>query len=285
MNDVQGTGRVRRLSRVERQGEAFPSGSPFELSDADAAAQGEHFGAARSQIEHDFAISHVLSTLAPHADRFIFYGGTALSRTILDGLRLSEDLDLLSVGPRAPVAAILDDAIRSGLERGFGRISATPWLSGARTDTSTCTLRIGDVRLRIQLIDGRDYAAWPLQTSTVRQRYAGLPDIELTTYTPAGFAGAKTVAWCDTTRNAPRDLYDLWALARAGHLTAEAARIYKRNGPSYDLPRRWAFPAQPPSPAEWLAALGHQCIPMVGPDEAFDTVVAAWEAASEAATS
>ena len=251
----------------------------YDLTEADAVAQEKHFGVARDQIEHDFVISHVLAVLAPHADKFIFYGGTALSRTILDGLRLSEDIDLLSVGPRAETASILDQAMRDGLQRGFGQVAAQPWMSEAPVDTAACIYRIGDVQLKMQLIDGANYAAWPRQTSQVSQRYSGLPNIELTTYTPEAFAGAKTTAWCDTTRNAPRDLYDLWAMAGAGYITAEAARVYKKFGPTNGFPRPWAFPKTAPSYGEWYDALGHQCIPQVDPDEAYDTVMAAWESA------
>lgn len=252
----------------------------WDLTEADATKQEAHFGVARDQIEHDFVISHVLKVLAPHADRFVFYGGTALSRTILSGLRLSEDIDLLSTGLRRDTAAILDQAIRNGLERNFGLIEARPWMSAARIDTEACVFRIRDVQLNIQLIDGRDYPPWPRQTSEVSLRYAGLGSVRLTTYTPEGFAAAKTTAWCDTTRNAPRDLYDLWAMAGAGHLTAEAALVYKRFGPTSGYPSQWEFPSAPPSNTDWYNALGHQCIPAVGPGEAYDAVVAAWETAT-----
>jgi hypothetical protein len=249
------------------------------LSEADAAAQEEHFGVARDQIEHDFVVSHVLAALAPHTDRFVFFGGTALSRTILDGLRLSEDIDLLSVGPRGMVATTLDQAIRSGLERGFGEVTASPSLSGARTDTTPSVYRIGEVHVQIQLIDGSDFADWPRQTSEVSQRYTGMANLQLQTLTPAGFVGAKTAAWCDTGRNAPRDLYDLWALATAGLIDPEAATVYRLHGPTRGVPRRWAFPKAPPTESEWRDALAHQCILQVGPEEAYQTVVSAWEAA------
>lgn len=269
-------GRWTRYTQPERQSDP---GSPFTLSEADTVAQQAHFSVARDQIEHDFVISHVLAALATHADQFVFYGGTALSRTFLDGLRLSEDIDLLSVGPRRATAALLDDAIRTGLERGFGRVTATPWLAEARRDTTACNFQIGDIQLKIQLIDGRDYTAWPRQLSTVSQRYTGLPDITLTTYTAEGFAGAKTAAWCDTTRNAPRDLYDLWAMADSGLITANTAAAYRRHGPTGGFPQRWAFPKRPPTDTEWHDALGHQCNPKVSAAEAYETVVAAWEAA------
>ena len=37
------------------------------------------------------------------------------------------------------------------------------------------------------------------------------------------FACAKTAAWCDASRQAPRDLYDLWALAGRGLITPATA--------------------------------------------------------------
>ena len=153
-------------------------------------------------------------------------------------------------------------------------------MSEVRRDTDACIFRIRDIQLQIQLIDGRDYSPWPRQRSEVSLRYAGLENVQLITYTPEGFAGAKTSAWCDTTRNAPRDLYDLWALAEAGLITSRAARVYKQVGPTGGYPHRWAFPSTAPSINEWYDALGHQCIPAVGPDEAYDAVVAAWETAT-----
>ena len=209
---------ARRSPRLTRQ--PATAGS-HKLSDADARRQMEHYGVPRESIEHDFVISHVLAAIAPLRDQFVFYGGTALSRTILDGLRLSEDIDLLSIGPRPTVAKALDDAIRTRLARSFGKVTAEPSLTAAKRDTEACIYQIGDTQLRIQLIDGRNYIPLPHCTALVHQRYHALPDLELTTPTPAGFVVAKTMAWSDTTRNAPRDLYDLWALATAGHITAE----------------------------------------------------------------
>ena len=84
------------------------------------------FGVEPTQIQHDFVVSHVLSAIAEHRDRIVFFGGTALSRTYLDGLRLSEDIDLLAIGSRAEVARMLDRAIGERLERRFGVVDADP---------------------------------------------------------------------------------------------------------------------------------------------------------------
>ncbi|HIW30534.1 MAG TPA: nucleotidyl transferase AbiEii/AbiGii toxin family protein [Candidatus Luteococcus avicola] len=264
---------ARRSPRVTRQP---ATAGPHKLSDADARRQMEHYGVPRESIEHDFVISHFLAAIAPLRDQFVFYGGTALSRTILDGLRLSEDIDLLSIGPRPAAAQALDGAIRTRLARTFGRITAEPSLTTAKRDTDPCIYRIGNTALRIQLIDGRNYIPLPRCTTLVHQHYHGLPDIELTTLTPEGFVVAKTMAWSDTTRNAPRDLYYLWALATAGHITADAARTYRRIGPTCGYPKPWNLPTGAPSPDEWFASLNHQCQPQVTPQEAHDVTLAAW---------
>ncbi|QIK73392.1 nucleotidyl transferase AbiEii/AbiGii toxin family protein [Propioniciclava coleopterorum] len=254
--------------------------SAYTLDEADAAAQQAHFGVARDQVEHDFVLSHLLAALAPHADRFVFFGGTALSRTHLDGLRLSEDVDLLSVGPRPEAARVLDAAIRDGLERGFGRVEADRDLTAVRRDTDPSVYRIGAVSVRVQLLDGARYPRWPVAPTRVAQRYTGLPDVTLTTYTPDAFVGAKTAAWSDQTRQAARDLYDLWALASRGFITPAAAALYRRLGPTGRAPGPWTFPTRVPGEAEWEASLGHQCRPAVGPRAAHDAVVAAWRAAA-----
>lgn len=276
MTDV---GKGRRRSRISRTQPSGRREASFELTEGDAATQQDHFGVARDQIEHDFVISHVLAAISQVADRVVFYGGTALSRTIVDGLRLSEDIDLLTVGNRKDVAPLLDETIRRTLERGFGPINANPWLADSKTDTHASIFTIGTVDVQVQLIDGRYRTNWPIQISRISQRYHGIPAIELTTLTAAGFVGAKTVAWSDLTRNAPRDLYDLWALARAGHINAEAAAIYKRFGATGAYPDRSTLPGRAPTRREWDDALGHQCQPQIDPDQAHEQVLEAWDRA------
>ncbi|GAA2183120.1 hypothetical protein GCM10009785_25300 [Brooklawnia cerclae] len=257
--------------------------SVYELSEDDIVAQQRHFGVSRDQVKHDFAVSHLLDAISNVSDKFIFYGGTALSRTVLNGLRLSEDVDLLSVGPRQVAAVALDGAIRGSLERNFGLVEANPRLDQVRTDTDACLYRIGRVTVRVQLINGEHYASWPTQSSTVSMRYSGMIGRGMTTFTPSGFACAKLSAWCDTTRDAPRDLYDLWAMAQQGMINADAAVTFRRLGPSGGYPRRWMFPEKAPTQNQWHDSIGHQCTPQVGPAEAYERVVAAWVTAVSAA--
>ncbi|WP_273651166.1 nucleotidyl transferase AbiEii/AbiGii toxin family protein [Cellulomonas fimi] len=76
---------------------------PGELYDvADA------FGVDLDQVRRDHVISHVLASIAHRErDRFVFYGGTALSRTWTPDARLSEDVDLLVRGSRAEAGRAL----------------------------------------------------------------------------------------------------------------------------------------------------------------------------------
>jgi len=231
---------------------------PFGLLAADLARWQAHFGVTADQVRHDYVISRVLEALAPHSDSFVFYGGTALSRTILNGLRLSEDIDLLSAISRSDAARIIDEALRFGLRERFGTVIATPNLTQTRKDTDACVYHIGPVDIQIQLINGAFYTPWPTQASTVAQRYADIPDIELTTYTPSAFVAAKTTAWGG--RNAPRDLYDLWALSQRHFINSQAAAVFKSKGPTGGYPHRWSLPAKPPTEQAWQDALDHQCV-------------------------
>ena len=84
--------------------------------------------------------------------------------------------------------------------------------------------------LKIQLLDAvahHELAKWPTEQHTVDLRYSDLPaHVAMTVPTMAGAAGMKTAAWID--RHAPRDLYDLAALARQGALTAPVATLVKQ---------------------------------------------------------
>ncbi|MDR2930727.1 MAG: nucleotidyl transferase AbiEii/AbiGii toxin family protein [Propionibacteriaceae bacterium] len=224
-------------------------------------------------------ISHLLAAVSTLVDRIIFYGGTALSRTILPDLRLSEDIDLLSVGSRRDVAGLVDQTIRDYMEPRFGQVTADPWLASARKDTQACLFHVRGVDVQIQLIDGTNYTDWPTQTSNINQRYSGVPPVRMRTYTARSFVGAKTSAWSETTRNAPRDLYDLWALTEKHWIDADAARLFKKHGPTGGYPEPWLLHAKPPSENQWLDALRHQCIPQVSAAKAHETVTAAWATA------
>ncbi len=96
--------------------------TPRGLDRTELAAVRSRFGVADEQVIRDHAISHVLAALARSdvRDDLVFIGGTALSRTFLTDLRLSEDIDLLTTAPRARVGAAIQDAVTVGLQRSHG---------------------------------------------------------------------------------------------------------------------------------------------------------------------
>lgn len=78
------------------------------------------FGVADEQIRRDHLISHILAAIADLRNKVVFYGGTALSRTLLPEFRLSEDIDLMGT-PRLDCAQEIEARIPGALRREFGR--------------------------------------------------------------------------------------------------------------------------------------------------------------------
>lgn len=243
------------------------------------------FGVGPKQIHHDFIVSHVLDLLRTHKDELLFAGGTALARTYLKSHRFSEDIDLWT-NPAKPDLEVselgtrIHETLMEGLPSRVGRPIVDVPLGKAHKDTTPSIYSFGPVSIRLQLLNSEHYPAWPVTEQEINLRYEGFPPLRLTTLTPEGFVCAKTLAWSDTTRNAPRDLYDLWALSQQGCINHEAARLYAKLGPSGKPPTRLTLPRSAPTVQEWHTALAHQCQLQVGPDEAWSTVISAWENAA-----
>jgi hypothetical protein len=233
------------------------------------------FGVSDQQVERDHLISHVLAALATTAvrDRLVFFGGTALARTHLRDLRLSEDIDLLVDGDRGAAAREISAAIDRALARSHGRITWQPALAST-TGTSPATLTTdAGLTVAVQLLAAGGYPDWPREAADIEQRYSDVARARLTTLTLDSFVVAKTTAWID--RRAARDLYDLWALAERGAISPSAATLYRAIGPTGELPGDRAFGVAP-AIATWTAALAHQCVVAVGPDEAAARVAQSW---------
>ncbi|WP_432457964.1 nucleotidyl transferase AbiEii/AbiGii toxin family protein [Cellulomonas iranensis] len=204
------------------------------------AAVAERFGVDMEQVRRDHLISHLLGAIAAGvpSDDVVFFGGTALSRTYLTDARLSEDIDLIAVAPRADVATQIEAAVRRGLARSHGRPTWRPALSATSGSRPTTVGVEGTASVQVQLLGGEGYL-WPTQVRDIDQRYSDAPPARLRTLTAAGFAAAKLSAWMD--RHAPRDLYDLWALAERRLIDAEALDVFTRCGPQGRPPASWVF--------------------------------------------
>jgi hypothetical protein len=246
------------------------------LVGADLAAVAQRFGADNAQVRRDHLISHVLGGLAAFVptDTLTFFGGTALPGTHLPDGRLSEDIDLLAVGPRVEVLRSIESAVRRGVQRSHGRPAWDPPLSEL-SGSQTSILSVDGLSIRVQVLDGAGYP-WPTEVRDIEQRYVDAPSARLRTFTGPGFGASKLAAW--VSRGLSRDLWDLAQLAEQGWVDAEAAGVFLRHGQFAHRPDEWIF-ATPPSEAHWHDALAHQTRLGLSASEALVRVRDAWRSA------
>lgn len=247
------------------------------LDPAEEIAIAERFGVARDQVRRDHLISHLLATLgARFADRVIFFGGTALSRSFVPDGRLSEDIDLIAVDSRRDVAEALETTLVRANRREFPGLRWTPLLSSVR-DVDPAVLSTTDgINVRVQLLGRTGYPSWPTVSRDLVQRYSDAPPATLPVPTQAAFAAWKTVAWLD--RGASRDLFDLWSLARLGAIDEEAADLFTRFGPTNKPPDDRVFSVAPDEHA-WRRDLDAQTRLTITAADALVRVRDAWRSA------
>lgn len=214
------------------------------------------FGAPSSQIIRDHLISHILAAIGKWSDNdpVTFFGGTALCRTWLPDLRLSEDIDLLVES--AEDGQRLRQAVATNLRREF---PSREWTQlGAQHQVETWLLTAGQVDVRMQFVHWRDgWKSIPLAPKAVELRYSDLGEsVALVVPTPSGFATMKLLAWFD--RHAPRDLFDLAALADAKHIDRPAVDLVKTIAGF--TPSAMTLDRHVPKIVEssWQTELGHQ---------------------------
>jgi hypothetical protein len=93
----------------------------------------ETFGVDESQVLRDHLISHLLAAIsAEAAAQVVFFGGTALARSLIPDGRLSEDIDLIATGTRTAIAQRLTTALPRALRREFPGLTWQPAPVAAR---------------------------------------------------------------------------------------------------------------------------------------------------------
>lgn len=245
---------------------------PGVLDDLEREVVEEQFGVAEEQVRRDHAISHTLAAIsAVSTEEIIFFGGTALSRTHLPDLRLSEDIDLIALADRSDVADQIERAVTRQLRRSLGAVYFSPRLRETK-HPDPAVMDVGSSRVQVQLLSSIGYPEWPTEIVDIHQRYSDAPSARLRVLTPPAFAAAKLAAW--SARASPRDLYDLWALAEHGMVDNEAVALFSRFG-QYTRASAVDFSRVPPD-EQWQVELGHQCVPQVMPDEAVAVVRDSW---------
>ncbi len=231
---------------------------------AEIEAVAGRFGAPDTQIVRDHLISHVLAAIAdwPDSNRVTFFGGTALCRTWLPDLRLSEDIDLL-VDPLAD-----GDGLRTHITRRLRReFPSLFWTRlGPQHQVETWTLAADDLEVKVQFARRQEWQTIPVAIEPVQLRYSDLPDTaQLRVPTPSGFAAMKLMAWFD--RHTPRDLYDLAALADAGHIDQQASQLVKSIAGYTPSDSTLERTVPRTVTAAWHTELGHQTADLSSPDE------------------
>ena len=186
----------------------------------------ELFGAKESQVSRDHAISHVLAGLQQINTEFVFFGGTALSRTFLRTGRLSEDIDLYSPDRRA-LCRELDDLPKLVKEE-FPQAVWNVMPSQTVDPRSSLLICEASIQIKVQVVDSRsrDWQLIPTKMIDIHQRYSDVPNTQIIVPTFDGFVAMKVLAWFD--RGAPRDLFDLEGLSRLGAVSTVVGDLVEK---------------------------------------------------------
>jgi len=244
------------------------------LTESDRERIKTEFGADDSQVERDHLISHVLAELSKEMQsRLKFFGGTALSRSYLPNGRLSEDVDLIAVGPRTEIAQQVMRVLTLGLAREFGRPTFTPALDQVRRVAPVVMRVPSGPQVQLQLLPEDHYPAWPFHLTTLPSQYSDCEPAPLSIPSRDAFVAWKTSAFMD--RRASRDLWDLAALAELAAFSPEAASLFKQFGPLRSLPSESTIPGAPDQ-STWERDLSHQTRLALTAEEARARVVDAW---------
>lgn len=222
------------------------------------------FGVPEIQVRRDHLLSHLISAL-PSEDRVLFIGGTALNRSHLPDLRLSEDLDVvLSEGKTDDLV----DRLLEGVRLEYPGISVVS--RPRRYDVATYVLEVDGLRVQVQVISNRPgWVGLPAKITPVRLRYSDLaPSVDLIVPIVEAFGAMKLSAYVD--RLAPRDLFDLRELAERGALGEESltltTQLLGRSLARQEF--EW-----PPTVEQWNLELSHQVVNAGRPEEALDVVL------------
>ncbi len=227
-----------------------------------------NWGVSRSQVFRDHLISHLLHALEG-TPGVVFFGGTALSRSHLEGRRLSEDVDLY-LDPTSPAdRGELVATLQQGTRRDFPglRVEQVARLS----DVTTYDVSYGDVSVKLQIVAARpEHRAYPVAETAVVLHYSDLaPTAQLTVPTIPAFGAMKLGAYED--RHAARDLFDLAGLVAIDGVTLESLVILRRVRGVGAIKHQYEDGFRP-TDGEWQAELGHQTKALGDPGDALEIV-------------
>ena len=229
------------------------------------------FGVSQGQVNRDHAISHTLSALQLLETKFVFFGGTALSRTFLDKGRLSEDIDLYTADRDALCSEL--DELPNFLEEEFPQANWNLRPSQTSELGHSSLVCEPSIQIKVQIVDSsqRVWLKIPTQLSEIQQRYSDAPRTKLWTPTFDGFIVMKTLAWLD--RRSPRDLFDLYGLSKERDVTEVVRELV---GELCGHQITTGMLNRPPIGA-WHEQLAHQTNLQITAEESLEGVLDWWE--------
>ncbi|MCZ6663038.1 MAG: nucleotidyl transferase AbiEii/AbiGii toxin family protein [Actinobacteria bacterium] len=233
------------------------------IDDQELRDRAAYLGVPENQVRRDHLLSHLIHAMRG-MEGVVFIGGTALNRTHLPDVRLSEDLDLHRLeGNANDLVSHLVDAVRLEFP-GLTTVSAQ-----TRGDVATHVLAVDQLRLQTQVIGRRaEWVKLPARSTPVRLKYPDLPEtVDMVVPTPESFGAMKLVAWVD--RDAPRDLFDLRELAEHGALSQESISLARQLLGRPLVKQEFEFC---PTDEQWNLELLHQVADPGLPREALVTV-------------
>lgn len=236
------------------------------IDDAEATKWAQRFGVDVAQVRRDHLVSHILSALPTISGLpdVAFIGGTALCRTHLDGLRVSEDVDLLTSNVDEG-AHSLARALGRSLRREYPDVAvSSPTLVPRGRQLLLTAPDTPSVEIQLIRRQAEDYVL-VLEPTPAALRYERLSEsVRLLVPTIETFAAMKYAAFRD--RQEPRDLFDLAHLVEAGAFVQAAADIVTTltGAP----PMATELRRLPPhTVATWSAQLNHQTKVRMTPEE------------------
>ena len=181
---------MRHVMRATDPKSSSPAPTPGVLDDDERMKIELRFGVAEAQVRRDHVISHTLAAIASiGTDDVVFFGGTALSRTLLTTIRLSEDIDLIA-RDRMEIGDRLESSITTHLRGTLGQVTFAPRFRDTRHPNPSA-MQVGGISIQIQLLSSDGYPAWPTEVVDIEQRYSDAPPARLRVLTPAAFVASK----------------------------------------------------------------------------------------------
>ena len=224
----------------------------------------------------DHLISHLLAAISAEvAEQVVFFGGTALARTVIPDGRLSEDIDLVTVGMRTEIAQRLATALPRAVRREFPGLTWQPSPVAVREPAPAILLDTDGLAVRIQLLSATGYPRWPTQHVDLVQRYrrsARQADRADRRWVHGGEGCRLVQPPCVAGSLGPVGARRARAPRRRGRRSLRAPRPDHRPDP--------ADYAEPPDQARWERDLGAQIRLTVTAADAAEVVAEAWRSTS-----